>query len=273
MFETTRQVLQPSMLDARQRLDRHGLAGINTLFALALLVALLGVAVGWAGGYHAGFVCVNKLANGLLPDFVWAGITRLGDERVLVLLSLLFARRRPEVFWALIVAALLAALYSRGLKQLVDALRPPAVLAADQLQLIGPALRKHSFPSGHTVSVFVFCGVLLAFARTRQEKLALFGLAALVGLSRVALGVHWPQDVLAGAFGGLMAAGLGTWIAWYWRAGLSPRVHLWLMLLPLLALVSLLSADNGNPNTPWLVYPLAFAMAAQWWLDYAPSRR
>jgi membrane-associated phospholipid phosphatase len=188
------------------------------------------------------------------------------------MLSLLFARRRPEVFWALIVSALLTVAYSRGLKHLVDAMRPPAVLAAEQFHLIGPALRNHSFPSGHSASIAVFVGVLVIFAANWRERSALLALAAAVALSRVALGVHWPQDVLAGVYGGLMAAGLGTWLAFYWRAGLSLRVHRTLALLPLLAAGSLLSGDGGNPSVPWLIYPLVFAMLAQWWKDYGPSR-
>jgi len=273
MFARLRQSLTPTMQYAQQRLDARGVAGVNGVFALALLVALSGVLLAWAGGYHAGFICLNKVSNGLLPDSIWAWITRLGDERVLVLLSLLFARRRPEVFWAMIVAAIFAALYSRGLKNAVDALRPPAVLALQQIELIGPALRGHSFPSGHTTSIFVFCGVLFAFAGTWQERLALLCLAGVVGLSRVALGVHWPQDVLAGAFGGLFAAALGVWLSYHWRAGLKPAVHLWLMLLPLLAAISLVNADNGNPATPLLIYPLLFAMLAQALLDYGVYRR
>lgn len=265
--------LQPAMRHARQRLDLRGGRGINGVFAMALLVALAGLALAWwSGDYHAGFALLNPISNQALPDVAWMWITRFGDERLLLVLVLLFARRRPEVFWAMILASLFAILYSRGLKLLVDALRPPAVLPAEQFELIGRSLRSHSFPSGHTVSVFVFTGVLFAFARSWGEKSLLLLAAGLVGLSRVALGVHWPQDVLAGAFGGLMSAGLGSWLAFHWRAGLNARVHLVLVLLPLLAMPLLLSSDGGNPHTPLLVWLIVFAMACQAFLDYRSYR-
>lgn len=260
--------LAPSMCDARARLDRQPPRGIEALLVLALGVALTGTALGVWGGYHAAFDPLHRLLGAALPDVVWEFITRFGDERILLVLTLLFARRRPEVFWAMVLAALLAALYSRSLKHVVDALRPPAVLPAEMLDIIGPALRSHSFPSGHTTSVFVFAGVLFAFSRQWSERLLLIALALLVGSSRVALGVHWPQDVLAGAFGGLLASALGSWLAVNWRAGLRPGVHLGLLLLPLMVMPMLLLSDNGNPSMPWLVWPLVFAMAMQMWCDY-----
>lgn len=263
--------LDPAMASANRRLSAGAACGIDWVLAAALGVGLAALAyVNFVGAYHAGFSYLHPLLNGALPDFIWAGITRLGDERVLALLAVLFARRRPEVFWALIVAAVFAALYSRLGKLGFGMLRPPAVLDAAQLHLIGPSLTKHSFPSGHTTSVFVFMGTLMVFAREAKTRWILFLAATVVGLSRIAVGVHWPHDVLAGAFGGLMAAALGAWLAGSMRWGLRPGVHLGLMILPLVALVSLLLGDNGNPHTPWLIYPLVLSILAQWVNDYWP---
>lgn len=265
--------LQPAMQMGQGRLDRFDQRGIDYLLLVALSISALGVFLAHQGGYHAAFLPLHGALGSLLPDVLWEVITRFGDERILLALTLLFARRRPEVFWAMVLAALLAALYSRSLKAIVDALRPPAVLPAELLDIIGPALRSHSFPSGHTTSVFVFAGVLFAFARHTGERVLLLVFAVVVGLSRVALGVHWPQDVLAGAFGGLLASALGTWIACHWRAGLRPGVHVGLILLPLIALPLLVLSDNGNPHLPWLVWPLVFAMWTQFLNDYWVLRR
>jgi len=273
MWRALRESLLPDLAEGQRRLDRLPHSAEDWLLLAALGCAAVGILLALGGGYHGGFVWLHGALRELLPAPVWALVTRFGDERVVLLLTLLFARRRPEVFWALLLAALWGILYARGLKHLVDALRPPAVLPPELLQVTGPRLRSHSFPSGHTVTAFVFAGVLFAFARHAGERLALLLGATLVGLSRVALGVHWPQDVLAGAFGGLLAAALGVWLARHWRAGLRPGVHLALVSLPLAAIPWLLLTDAGNPAMPWFIWPLAFAMAAQFLLDYLPWRR
>lgn len=73
-----------------------------------------------------------------------------------------------------------------------------------------------SFPSGHasmSAAVFLTLGVISASTRTRlPERLYILTVAAaaalLVGLSRVALGVHWASDVLGGwALGAAWALG------------------------------------------------------------------
>ena len=59
----------------------------------------------------------------------------------------------------------------------------------------------NSFPSGHTLVAFS-AATVWAHDKPREKYVA-FGLASAVGLSRVALGAHWPTDVLAGALLGI----------------------------------------------------------------------
>lgn len=86
------------------------------------------------------------------------------------------------------------------LKQLVQRERPFAVYAdIHKLSEAGSA----SFPSGHTLEAFaVACAVLLLFPERKVLRWVL-GWAGLVGYSRMALGVHYPSDVLGGACVGL----------------------------------------------------------------------
>jgi len=63
----------------------------------------------------------------------------------------------------------------------------------------------HSFPSGHAAGSFAFAVFILA--KSRRAGIVLIGVATAIALSRVALGVHYPSDVVAGAL-------LGSALAW-----------------------------------------------------------
>jgi membrane-associated phospholipid phosphatase len=67
-----------------------------------------------------------------------------------------------------------------------------------------PMPRSSSFPSGHTASAFAFATGAGAVRPGLSAPLRV--LAMLVGYSRVHTGVHYPADVLAGAFIGVSAA-------------------------------------------------------------------
>lgn len=70
---------------------------------------------------------------------------------------------------------------------------------------------RFSFPSGHaTASMSVALGYGLTFPAL---ALPLLALAALVGFSRVRLGVHFPGDVLAGQLLALTTAGLVVFLS------------------------------------------------------------
>jgi membrane-associated phospholipid phosphatase len=207
-----RRDLRQALAAGAERSPIESASGAAWLFLWALVAAALGLSLYLLAGYQAGFLQLNAAATSW-PNWLWQDLTMLGDERVAFVLALFFARRYPRVFWTLICAALLGAAYSRGLKPLLDAPRPPSVLAADAFQLIGPDLKHESFPSGHSVTAGVFFGVLIYYARRLHWRLLFLLLALLAGMSRVAVGVHWPVDVAAGLAGGALAAWAGAWLA------------------------------------------------------------
>ena len=65
----------------------------------------------------------------------------------------------------------------------------------------------YGLPSGHAQFVVVFWGAIAGWARRRWLWILVALLAVLVGFSRFYLGVHFPQDIVAGwAIGGLSLA-------------------------------------------------------------------
>lgn len=61
-----------------------------------------------------------------------------------------------------------------------------------------------SFPSGHAAAYFALS--LTVFYLNRQWGSWFLGLALLMGLARIFVGVHWPLDILFGAIIGLGSA-------------------------------------------------------------------
>ena len=60
---------------------------------------------------------------------------------------------------------------------------------------------KFSFPSGHTCAAFVFATVTSLFFPALATPLIIW--AAMIGISRVVVGVHYPTDIMAGMCLGL----------------------------------------------------------------------
>ena len=118
-----------------------------------------------------------------------------------MLLPLYFMKERRA--WALLVTATLTLTSGAVslLKLLVGRMRPCHAIAwAHALPIDVPS--DCSFPSGHAAGSFAMAS--LVFASRRREGGWLLVLAALIGLSRVMLGVHYLSDVLAGALLGAL---------------------------------------------------------------------
>lgn len=86
----------------------------------------------------------------------------------------------------------------------------------------------HSFPSGHAARAFLIAVVGTALAPPWLAAI-LWVWAPLVALSRVAMGVHYLSDIIAGAVLGVIVALLGLQFYQYlvdWFAGLT-GFHFW----------------------------------------------
>ena len=145
------------------------------------------------------------------------GVTVLAGITAVTSGGLAIAGKRRE---ALLVAGVFAGalVLSEGLKNLFKRSRPPAEYRAAEAV-------NESFPSGHALlsaATYLSLGILFAQG-AKGTALRAFGLAAgattaaVVGFSRVFLGVHWTNDVLGG-----WAAG-SAWAATCWLVGRERR--------------------------------------------------
>jgi undecaprenyl-diphosphatase len=162
----------------------------------------------------------DPLGPGWLEDLM-RDLTALGSLGVLSLISLavvgfLVLQGKRHLAVLVVVAVGGGILVSTLTKLGFDRPRPDLVAHATRVYTA-------SFPSGHAMMAavtYLTLGALLARAQPRLRlKLYLIGLAAvltaLVGFSRIYLGVHWPTDVLAGWTLGAAWA-LGCWAIALW---------------------------------------------------------
>lgn len=96
------------------------------------------------------------------------------------------------------------------LKPLVERSRPWVVMEDFSSLVFSRDL--HSFPSGHTCAAFAFSASLCAVLPSKTAKAAALIAAALMGFSRVYVGVHFLSDVLAGAVVGTVCGLAGAGI-------------------------------------------------------------
>src|SRR6059058_3006291 len=96
-------------------------AWLPPAIALALVVAIHAT-----GANHALFLWLNHGGH-VVGDVAWFHLTMLGDGAVALTLMLPSIRRAPGLFWAALVAAMVAALWTQVTKQLIDVPRPLSV--------------------------------------------------------------------------------------------------------------------------------------------------
>jgi len=127
-------------------------------------------------------------------------ISKTGDGHAQIIiplaLSLLMTPTVAKQFLSVVIAAffierLLYTLLKKNLKRR----RPPQFFPS--FQSVIEASDEFSFPSGHTCAAFLLLELCSSVFPVLLAPMLVW--AILVGCSRVALGVHFPADIIAGA--------------------------------------------------------------------------
>lgn len=210
------------------------------------------------------------LANPILDD-VMGTITLMTSPFPLLifLLGIAWYRRRQGL--ALTLTYILTTALSVGLQTLLQRPRPADV------RIILPTPAFASFPSGHAAGAFALA-LLIALFWPRWRRHAFLS-AALVALSRVYLGLHYPSDILAGAILGLGTAAVMYGLVY---APAHPSRPRWACLLWGQAAVVLLASLGASlrllhfsfltlPGADKLLHLMLFGilalLATAWWAE------
>jgi len=129
-----------------------------------------------------------------------------------IVIWLLWTRQRSEALLVIVILALVTA-GSEAVKQLVARPRPPGV----ENTYLGVV---YSYPSGHVLEAVTIYGIIAVLVwRSSLPRIirvavpVLFiAIVGLVAVARVAVGEHYPSDVLAGLLAGIGFVALFSWL-------------------------------------------------------------
>jgi len=150
-------------------------------------------------GYH------NKVLDVFFTYYTWLGDGTLAV--VVIVAALLFKKR--ALAGKLLITFLLSGIVSQILKSYFHAPRPKSFFLHQAYPYFIEGVTHtgfHSFPSGHTTTAFAVACILACNTHKKYWTVLLCLLAAGVAYSRVYLGQHFVEDVLAGMLLGLFTA-------------------------------------------------------------------
>jgi len=198
-------------------------------WALPFIVAAVAAPL-WLGLFEPSvFFFLNRQLMGV-PDIVWSLFSLLGTGWAVYALTSPALWRSPRIIVSWLCAAPLAGLLTRLGKMMADNPRPLEVVGSQGVHVIGEPLFIAAMPSGHALTAFAAAtAIYFSLAPQRRQRfLWLFAVAFGVGLSRVAVGAHWPADAAVGAALGIFSGLSGAWLCGFIKAQyLQPQS--WLM--------------------------------------------
>lgn len=175
------------------------------VFLSGALLAGFAVVAGWVavrGSFPGDSAAVVTLDEWLgdSVDRPMVLVRRLTDTAALavvagiVMVALLIRRRWPDAVFLGVGVALVWAV-NPVLKEIFDRPRPGVATSLETVSAYG-------FPSGHAAGTAALVGALLTVLGSRRAWLVAFGVVvlAVVAFAQLAIGVHYPSDILAGWF-------------------------------------------------------------------------
>lgn len=154
-------------------------------------------------------VWVQQFSNGIL-DALFTFATYLGKEQFYMLfLPVLYWCVHKHLGRALSVVFLLSEYVNTLLKDAFGLPRPQDFDARIRAPLPEAS---PSFPSGHAQGSLVLWGAMATLVRRRWMWIVSVVLILMISLSRIYLGVHFPQDVLGGWIIGIVLLAVYFWL-------------------------------------------------------------
>lgn len=189
---------------------------VRNLFTYAtLLLLLLGVAALFYWNKEQIFLALNNRHTDV-ADVILKYFSDIGDGIFMAALGvILFLVGKRKLGLLLVLSFLLSGLLAQSIKRIEQRPRPGAYFKQpERIHRVDDKLLKgnNSFPSGHTTTAFATFSLLAFATRNKVVQLFFFAIALLVGYSRIYVGAHFAEDVLAGAALGFISSYFLCWL-------------------------------------------------------------
>lgn len=155
---------------------------------------------------------IFQYLNSFALKYLWLDVVAIFFARyfgwVLVGILILFLIKNFKKYWKMVATVFVSAILARFIiteviRWLWSRTRP---FIGEEINLLLPHRLTGSFPSGH--AAFFFALSLIVYFYNKKAGILFFIASALIGVSRVFSGLHWPSDILVGAIVGLFSAWL-----------------------------------------------------------------
>jgi undecaprenyl-diphosphatase len=154
---------------------------------------------------HRTYSAINDLPDALAP-LVWPPMQFGSLPSPFALGAFAYRRNRgPEPAASIIAAGFAAWIAAKGMKKLVGRGRPHDFDSETNLRLWTEIDGSLGFVSGHAAVAMASAGIIHRYV-SPGLGVAAYGLAAVVGVSRIYAGAHLPIDVLGGAALGVLVS-------------------------------------------------------------------
>ncbi|MBS0289172.1 MAG: phosphatase PAP2 family protein [Proteobacteria bacterium] len=224
--------------------------------------------------FSGGDTCIAWVATHLRYDLltpVMRFISELGEVGgILFTISLIYWLWNKRYGKYLCYGLFTAILINLWLKGLVRECRPPSQFWLEDVE-------SYSFPSGHAqIGVYLWLGLAYYLRKSWLSPLCL-AIGIMISISRVYLGVHYPQDIIAGA---LLGFGVLLLILWCEKKDfqLLSKFSLWQQVFILLAILScyeLMVYDPRGNDVATIASAFGFWLGCQYEtkLQFQPVKR
>lgn len=182
--------------------------------------------------YSKGALCADKYIEiqkdyffyinshlGQYPNLEY-NLTQLGDALVFLSFLSLFVIYAPKIWEALLSTLLVSLVLCCPFKSMFSVPRPAATFDNNTFYIVGKAVCGHnSCPSGHTITIFAILTVLMFGFMPKETKakmpwiFSIITIGYFLAFTRVAVGAHYPLDVIIGSIVGYISGLLGIFIS------------------------------------------------------------